>query len=128
MPGPALPLLRSRRAWRVLFWALLIAVSTLMLVPRPPPTLDTGWDKANHLLAFAAPAFAGIAALVRRDRGRMALLGLALLAWGGALELLQGLLPPRSAEWTDWLADAAGIALGAAAYAVASSWLRPRVP
>jgi VanZ family protein len=79
-----------------------------MLVPAPPPAVDTGWDKANHLLAFAGPMFAGCAAGWPARR-----LAAALLAYGGAIELLQTRLPPRSGDWADWLADAAGIALGA---------------
>jgi VanZ family protein len=99
---------------------MLIGVSLLMLLPRPPPSLDTGWDKANHLLAFAGPTVAGMAALRRRDGWRAPALCLALLAWGGALELLQGLLPPRTADWADWAADGAGIFLGLAVCALAA--------
>lgn len=96
-----------------------------MLVPQPPSAADTGWDKLNHVLAFAGPMFAGLAARGRPTRAEALGLGLALLAWGGALELLQGLMPPRSAEWADWFADAVGVAVGAAAHALA---LRPRRP
>lgn len=89
------------------------AVTVLMLVPRPPSALDTGWDKLNHVIAFAAPTFTGMAALVRPTRGRMYALWTGLLAWGAALEWLQGWLPPRSADPMDWLADAVGVVLGA---------------
>jgi hypothetical protein len=34
-----------------------------------------------------------------------------LLAYGGAIELLQGLTDYRTAEWLDWGADAIGLAL-----------------
>lgn len=96
-----------------------VAVTVLMLVPRPPPAFDTGWDKLNHVLAFAGPCFAGLAALRAGHWASGAPLALALLAWGGALELLQPLLPPRGGDWTDLLADAVGIGLGALAYALA---------
>lgn len=100
------------------------AVSVLMLVPQPPSALDTGWDKLNHLLAFAAPTFAGMAARGRRGSARAPALWAALLAWGGALELLQAMAPPRRADALDWLADGAGILLGAAAYALSARLVR----
>jgi VanZ family protein len=109
-----------RAVWRALFWAQWLAVTVLMLVPRPPSGLDTGWDKLNHLLAFAGPCLAGLAALQRPGWRQAAGLMLALLAWGGVLELLQGLLPPRSADAADLLADALGILLGALLYAGAA--------
>lgn len=93
-----------------------------MLLPRPPPALDAGWDKLNHVLAFAGPMFAGLAACRRPDLPSVARLAAALLAWGAALELLQGLLPPRQADVADLLADAVGLVVGAAAYA-AARWL-----
>lgn len=91
-----------------------------MLVPQPPPVADTGWDKLNHVLAFAGPCFAGLAALPRADLRRGLLLGAALAAYGGGLELLQGLMPPRNADWADLLADALGVLLGAAVYVAAT--------
>lgn len=97
-----------------------------MLVPQPPSAADTGWDKLNHVLAFAGPMFAGLAARGRPSRTPVLALAAALLAWGGALELLQGLSPPRSPEWADWLADAVGVAVGAAAHALALRRRKPR--
>lgn len=95
-----------------------------MLVPAPPSVADTGWDKLNHVLAFAGPMFAGLAAQGRPGRRAAMRLALGLLAWGAALELLQAQLPPRSGDPADWLADAVGVALGAAAHAAASALLR----
>lgn len=97
-----------------------------MLVPQPPSAADTGWDKLNHVLAFAGPMFAGLAARGRPTYREGVRLGLALLAFGAALELLQGLMPPRSADWADGLADAIGVGLGAAAYSLALRRQRPR--
>jgi VanZ family protein len=98
-----------------------------MLLPQPPSGLDSGWDKLNHVLAFAGPMFAGLAALAHPTRRAGLALGLALLAWGGALELLQGQLPPRSGEWADWLADAIGVLLGAALFAAAARFRPTRL-
>ncbi len=95
-----------------------------MLVPQPPAAADTGWDKLNHVLAFAGPCFAGLAARAGRGWRSALSIALGLLLWGGLLEALQGLLPPRSAEWLDLLADAIGVATGALAYASARRLLR----
>lgn len=95
-----------------------------MLVPQPPAAADTGWDKLNHVLAFAGPCFAGLAARAGRGWRSALTIALGLLLWGGLLEALQGLLPPRSAEWLDLLADAVGVAAGALAYASARRLLR----
>jgi len=99
-----------------------------MLVPQPPSVADTGWDKLNHVLAFAGPMFAGLAAQGRPGRRAALVLAAALLAWGGGLELLQSLLPPRQGDLADWLADAIGIAAGAAAHAGAGALFRRRMP
>lgn len=96
----------------------------MMLWPRPPASLDLiGWDKANHALAFAALALT--AWLSRRGHGRLGAIGwmLALVAWGGVLELLQSQLPPRQGDWADLAANTVGVAIGALAARV----LEPRL-
>lgn len=105
----------------------MVAVTALMLLPRPPSAADTGWDKLNHVLAFAGPCFAGLAALPRVTRQAAVQLAVGLVAWGGALELLQTQLPPRSGEWADLLADAVGVMVGGAAWALAQ-WLLAATP
>jgi VanZ family protein len=102
-----------RRVWRALLVLLLIAVTTLALMPAPPKVITTGWDKSNHALAFASLAFAGVWALWPQPR-RWWLLALALLAYGGGIEIAQTYLPPREGDWFDLLADGVGIALGLA--------------
>jgi VanZ family protein len=107
-PGP-----RARRIWQVLLMLLMLAVCTLAFMPHPPPALDTGWDKRNHLLAFGSLAFvAELAFWPARWRPLKVLLG--LLAFGGFIELVQSQIPERSAEAADLLADGLGIALGLA--------------
>jgi VanZ family protein len=108
------------RPWR---WALLLLaalVAVLALVPAPPQQMDLGWDKLNHVAAFAA---LGLCALLGWRSPRAARLSamLALLAYGAAIELLQLQVPNRSAEWADLGADAIGIGLGAL---LALFWLR----
>jgi len=99
------------RSWRITLCVLVVAVTWLALTPAPPAPIDTGWDKANHLLAFVALS---ASACLGFPGSRMRLLAVAaaLLAFGGLIELLQMALTSRSAEWGDLLADLAGIALG----------------
>ena len=72
--------------------------------------MSTGWDKLNHALAFAALTVSG--RLGHASRAPKLVL-IALLAYGGMIELVQMLVPDRFAEWGDFLANAVGIACGA---------------
>ena len=86
-------------------------------------TVNTGWDKANHALAFASLAFSAVWALWQRPR-QWPVLVAALLVYGVGIEIAQSFLPPREADWHDVVADGVGIALGLlAAWPIA--WLRP---
>ncbi len=100
-----------QRLWRALFLVLVIAITYLALVPDPPRGISTGWDKSNHALAFASLAFVAVWAFWQA-LSQWPRLVAALLAYGGAIEIAQSYLPPRSGEWFDLLADAVGIAIG----------------
>lgn len=93
------------RLWRLLFWICLMAVLVLALMPPTQPIPTTGWDKANHVLAFLA-----LGCLGRRAYGRQrtAVL-LALVGYGVLIELLQGMTTYRDADPTDVLADSIGL-------------------
>jgi len=80
----------------------------LALVPSPPPMVTTGWDKSNHLLAFAVLTCLGCKAFPQR----LAIVVPALLAYGALIEIMQSLTKSRSAEWLDLFADSLGILLG----------------
>jgi VanZ family protein len=97
-----------RRAWtRWAFLLCLIVVLALSLLPAQPlPT--TGWDKANHVLAFAVLAVLGCRSYPKR---RIRVL-LGLLAYGVLIELLQALTGYRTAELLDVVADAVGLVIG----------------
>lgn len=105
----------ASRLLRLLLAALVAALTWVALTPRPPLLLlDTGWDKANHALAFAV--LAANAALAWRRLPRRALVcAAALLAYGVLIEFAQSFVPGRDAEPLDLVADAAGIAAGLAA-------------
>ncbi|MGE4241086.1 VanZ family protein [Ramlibacter sp.] len=93
----------ARRA----FWICIAAVLVLALMPNErQPT--TGWDKANHLLAFGTLAVLGLASWPERVRAVAA----ALVGYGVLIELLQALTPHRSGDWVDVVADSCGIVVG----------------
>lgn len=100
-----------RAIWRALLALLLAVITWLALSPAPPETMNTGWDKANHALAFGALAFCAVWALWPQPR-QWAWPVLALLAYGVGIEIAQSFLPPREADWHDVVADGIGIALG----------------
>jgi VanZ family protein len=90
---------------------LSVAVCYLALIPAPPPQLSVGWDKGNHLLAFATLACLGDLGFCGTVSRRIA--GAAVLfLYGVGIEIAQHLVPARSSEWGDLLADLAGIAIG----------------
>jgi VanZ family protein len=99
---------RGKPAWRVALLLLLGLITWLALSPAPPRQADLGWDKLNHLAAFATLA---VVAVLGRC-GPTWRVGLGLLAYGGCIEVLQTFMPNRSGEWADLLADSLGIALG----------------
>ncbi|MBK7674000.1 MAG: VanZ family protein [Candidatus Accumulibacter sp.] len=92
----------------MLFWPTVLAVLVLSLIPPGPRLPDTGWDKSNHLLAFAVLAVLGL----RSYPGSKGVLLVGLLAYGGVIEGLQSLAPDRFAEWADLLANALGLLFG----------------
>jgi len=111
------------RPWR---WALLLLaalITVLALVPAPPRQMDLGWDKLNHVFAFAALAVCAVFGWRGGSRAARLAVLLGLLAFGGAIELVQLQVPNRSGEWSDLGADAIGIGLGAL---LALLWLRRR--
>lgn len=97
--------------WRRLTLLLTGVVLFLALSPSPPQQIDTGWDKSNHALAFAALMFSGYFGYAS-SRARLVGLWLALLALGSAIEVAQLYVPNRSGEWQDLLADSLGLLLG----------------
>ncbi len=99
------------RRWRWLLALLVLVVTWLALSPASPDGLDTGWDKLNHAGAFAALTVVAIFAFPR-SRHSLWLLLAGLLSFGAAVEIAQAFTPTRSAEWSDLLADATGMAAG----------------
>jgi VanZ family protein len=101
--------------WRG-FWlsggaALVLFVTYLCLRPSTGgEQLFPNADKWAHFLAFFALAGMLLALVERRYYASVCL---GLLAFGGAIEIAQYLLPyGRSAEWLDLAADGVGIVAG----------------
>lgn len=94
---------------RLGFWLALAVTTLFALLPQPPELLEQTSDKLRHVLAFAALSVALVLAYPRLAWWRA---GLALWAYGGAIELLQ-LVPAlnRTGDLADWVADAASVAL-----------------
>lgn len=97
--------------WRALGWTGVLAVAVVSLIPVPEePVARLGGDKLLHLAGYALLA-AWFAQLHREPPARLWIFG-GLLLLGAGLEVAQGLVPWRSMEGWDVLADAAGAALG----------------
>jgi VanZ family protein len=100
-------------ASRLALAAAVAAITWLATTDRALPELAGVSDKLNHVLAFLA---LGLLADRSFPQARFGLAkAVALLAYGVAIEAVQSFLPWREASLPDILADAAGIALYAAA-------------
>lgn len=95
---------------RFVFWSCALAVLVLSLVPATSAVPTTGWDKTNHLAAFACLAFLGC----RAYPGHLVTVFAGLLAYGAFIEVLQSFTPDRFAEFGDLWADGAGLLVGGA--------------
>lgn len=104
--------LRLRHLW----WSLLaigqLGLVVLSLLPLPIAAPDVPlFDKWAHLLAHASLSAAAMLCF-RSTRGRVCALAWQLLL-GVLIEGLQGLVPWRSMEAADLVANALGVGLGA---------------
>lgn len=118
--------LRHEKRWRQAGIALLLAVSLAMMTPTiwlwPFVTRSDFvlMDKWLHLLTFLMLTVWFAGQYGRRSYWRL-LVG--LTAFGGLIELGQGLLAYRTAEWQDLFADMLGIGAGlVVALAGAGGW------
>jgi VanZ family protein len=64
-----------------------------------------------HLVSFAVLAILALMARWPIPRWGIALV---LVVYAGMTEMVQGVMPPRKAEWGDWIQDLAGIVVGVA--------------
>lgn len=113
-PEPAQPLrraLRQRAAWLGFALAVLLQLAVLYAPSTPDGTVDLpGLDKLVHAGVFLLPALLGVLAGLGPLR-----LGIVLAAHAVLSELAQHLLlPQRSGDVLDVLADLVGAAVGLA--------------
>jgi VanZ family protein len=107
---------------RGLFFVTLIGITVLALVPQHDAVISTGWDKANHALAFFV-----LLALLDNAYPPLKLWSakaLPLLAYGFLIEGIQYCLPDREFSLLDMLGDAVGLLL----YGVLRPWLLDKFP
>ena len=101
---------RLRRLWWFLGLVLLVAIAVLSLIPLRGPVIDVpSSDKLLHAFAYVVLTLY-FGELVGDGRLTRVLIG--LLMYGIAIELLQTLAPPRSAELADLVANLAGMLIG----------------
>ncbi len=106
--------LRWPGLWLGLWWLAIALVIVACLLPGPDlPKVPDGFDKIEHLLAFALLSVAAVQLYATRRALCIAALG--LVALGIAIELAQGsLTSTRSMDAWDAMADACGVLLGMA--------------
>jgi VanZ family protein len=98
--------------WAALGWLLVAGVAVASLLPGPVVAdLVSLNDKFEHAVSYFVLMtwFGGLYPRALHPR-----VAIALLAFGVALDLLQGLTETRSLEALDILADVVGLALGLA--------------
>lgn len=111
MKPVVLPELRFRRLW---FGAGMVIAAAILIVCLMPgnklPDLKNISDKTEHMVAFAMLSFWFGSILVRRD---LVWLALALVAFGGLIELAQGVMRlGRHGDVHDLIADTIGVVIG----------------
>ena len=113
--------LRARKINRLVF-AVFLAASAYALARALLPDNDSigliPWDKAKHFIVFYTLSILASLAL---PRSRLHRIGLVILAFGGAIEILQGFVG-RDASWFDLFADACGISAAFGPMLVSRWW------
>jgi VanZ family protein len=96
-----------RRIWQGIGW---LGVAAALVLSLGHPVFNEGGhrDKVMHLAGYAVLMF-WWAQLITRERWKLAI---AVVLFGGAIELLQGLTPDRDPDVLDALANTGGVLLG----------------
>jgi VanZ family protein len=99
-----------RRLWQAIGWFLVAVVVWLSLTPNPPePPAILAWDKAQHVVTYAALMLWFRQAFARHWRWP-----LFLILLGVGLEIGQGFTEWRMLEPFDMFANTAGVGIGLA--------------
>jgi VanZ family protein len=111
-PGPGAARYLPALAWAAVAYWLSSLSNPLPFLPKELFT----FDRVLHAIEYAAGgALLAWALLPRGPRAAFLLAALLTAAYGASDEIHQGFVPGRDADVGDWLADAVGGALGAAA-------------
>jgi VanZ family protein len=102
-----------RRWWPPIAWAVLV----LLLNSVPGGALPSGGpstDKGAHFVLYAILGVLAARAALRESQGWRPLVAvlLVIVAFGAADELHQALVPGRSVDVRDWIADLVGATAG----------------
>ncbi len=102
--------MHPRLSW-LAFWGACLGILIVMLLPASQlsPSFFSVNDKLEHLAAFTLLYCLGQALYAKHKQGLI----LGLLLFGAAIELAQSAIGWRTGDWRDWLANAAGLGLGA---------------
>ena len=101
----ALRLIRTH--WIGITWLTLVGITLASLWPLDTLPTVPGSDKIHHLVAYALLMFP---TTLRKPKRRM-LYGLLYIVFSGVIELIQPYVN-RYGEWSDLLANSAGIVCG----------------
>jgi VanZ family protein len=101
----------------VVFTCYAILITYLSLQPTAAEMPEVYISQALHLVAYAV--FAALAYLVAANRKIFLYLCVAIVSWGGILELIQGMMPDRYMSLNDFLANNTGVLL---VLILASGW------
>jgi VanZ family protein len=107
-----------------LFWPALVLVMWGELTPHPPDLEAHVWDKLLHFTAYFG--LSAMAAVALRARSQALWTTLALILFGGILEVLQG-FTGRDPSFYDELANTLGAVSGAGFGWALIKLLQPRI-
>jgi VanZ family protein len=104
----ALPAATLRKAWLTGGVLLAAVIVYFSLVPAPQVSMDHGWDKLYHALAYLTLMLWFVQACAR---SRWSLLAVLCVGLGIALEFAQRYSGYRTFSYDDMLANAGGVAI-----------------
>ncbi len=96
----------------------------MAFAPAPPDAVARISDVALHALAFAVLSF-GVQVAYFSSKPLAA--ALTMLGYGVLIELVQMLLPARTAELKDLVVDVIGIGIGMGLFALFGRWLALKI-
>ncbi|MFW2355051.1 VanZ family protein [Hydrogenophaga sp.] len=116
--------LTSLQLIRITFWcsAIVLAIASLVPLDLLPRQAATIWDKGQHAVGFGWLALVGLLAYRHKPWTML----IALLVYGGAIELLQAATGWRYGEWLDFLADGIGVLIGVSLWLLARRLSTPQ--